>query len=118
MIWLTSCKTYASPPIYHLMKRFYLILNGLKRCSYEMEYFLKNFTKGRKLKETWALQGKISSKKPRLNRGSSEAQTGFEPVHQGVADPRLTAWLLRHTNIYAFFHAFMTPTGIEPVLPP
>ena len=30
-----------------------------------------------------------------MNRGSSEAQTGFEPVHQGVADPRLTAWLLR-----------------------
>lgn len=26
---------------------------------------------------------------------SSEAQTGFEPVNQGVADPRLTAWLLR-----------------------
>ena len=24
-----------------------------------------------------------------------EAQTGFEPVNQGVADPRLTAWLLR-----------------------
>ena len=24
-----------------------------------------------------------------------EAQTGFEPVNQGVADPRLTTWLLR-----------------------
>ena len=36
------------------------------------------------------MQGKKGSKKPRMNRGSSEAQTGFEPVHQGVADPRLT----------------------------
>ena len=27
---------------------------------------------------------------------SEEAQTGFEPVNQGVADPRLTTWLLRH----------------------
>ena len=26
-----------------------------------------------------------------------EAQTGFEPVNQGVADPRLTTWLLRLT---------------------
>ena len=26
---------------------------------------------------------------------SEEAQTGFEPVNQGVADPRLTTWLLR-----------------------
>ena len=26
---------------------------------------------------------------------SKEAQTGFEPVNQGVADPRLTTWLLR-----------------------
>ena len=25
-----------------------------------------------------------------------EARTGFEPVHQGVADPRLTAWLQSH----------------------
>ena len=25
-----------------------------------------------------------------------EAQTGFEPVNQGVADPCLTTWLLRH----------------------
>ena len=41
MIWLTNCKTYASPPIYHLMKRFYP-------------------------KETWASQGKKNSKKPRL----------------------------------------------------
>ena len=37
-----------------------------------------------------------------------EAQTGFEPVRTGVADHCLTAWLLR----------LMTPTGIEPVLPP
>ena len=24
-----------------------------------------------------------------------EAQIGFEPMNQGVADPRLTTWLLR-----------------------
>ena len=50
-----------------------------------------------------------------------EAQTGFEPVNQGVADPRLTAWLLRHIlNCITASNAFckMTPTGIEPVLPP
>ena len=29
-----------------------------------------------------------------------EAQTGFEPVNQGVADPRLTTWLLRLIHIY------------------
>ena len=33
-----------------------------------------------------------------------EAQTGFEPVNQGVADPRLTAWLLRHTIIWQYIH--------------
>ncbi len=38
-----------------------------------------------------------------------KAQTGFEPVDTGVADHCLTTWLLRHP---------MTPTGIEPVLPP
>ena len=32
-----------------------------------------------------------------LSISLKEAQTGFEPVHQGVADPRLTAWLLRLT---------------------
>ncbi len=36
-----------------------------------------------------------------MNRGSSEAQTGFEPVHQGVADPRLTTWLLRPILLYS-----------------
>ena len=72
------------------------------------------------LKETWASQGKRDSKKPRLIRGSSEAQTGFEPVHQGVADPRLTAWLLRLILYFIICrtHKKMTPTGIEPVLPP
>ena len=30
---------------------------------------------------------------------SEEAQTGFEPVNHGVADRRLTAWLLRHIHI-------------------
>ena len=53
-----------------------------------------------------------------MNRGSSEAQTGFEPVNQGVADPRLTAWLLRLIILYAAVFSKMTPTGIEPVLPP
>ena len=47
-----------------------------------------------------------------------EAQTGFEPVNQGVADPRLTAWLLRLIYIIKYFMFPMTPTGIEPVLPP
>ena len=54
-----------------------------------------------------------------------EAQTGFEPVNQGVADPRLTAWLLRRTLYYIIIFSEkckhfskMTPTGIEPVLPP
>ena len=45
-----------------------------------------------------------------------EAQTGFEPVNQGVADPRLTTWLLR--LILLLVRRLMTPTGIEPVLPP
>ena len=45
-----------------------------------------------------------------------EAQTGFEPVNQGVADPRLTTWLLR--LIWLLVRRLMTPTGIEPVLPP
>ena len=30
-----------------------------------------------------------------ISQGFLEAQTGFEPVNQGVADPRLTTWLLR-----------------------
>ena len=29
-----------------------------------------------------------------------EATIGFEPMNQGVADPRLTAWLCRHTVIF------------------
>ncbi len=45
-------------------------------------------------------------------QGFLEAQTGFEPVRTGVADHCLTAWLLRRK-----YHV-MTPTGIEPVLPP
>ncbi len=31
-------------------------------------------------------------------RDEKEAQTGFEPVNQGVADPCLTTWLLRHIS--------------------
>ena len=64
MIWLTSCKTYAFPPIYHLIKRFYLILNGLKRCLWKKEDFLKKLKKERELKETWAAQGKRATKNP------------------------------------------------------
>ena len=50
----------------------------------------------------------------------SEAQTGFEPVDTGVADHCLTTWLLRHYEIVekSFSDFSMTPTGIEPVLPP
>ena len=40
----------------------------------------------------------------------AEASTGFEPVDTGVADHCLTTWLRRRI--------LMTPTGIEPVLPP
>ena len=47
-----------------------------------------------------------------------EAQTGFEPVDNGVADRCLTTWLLRHNHKYALLNLKMTPTGIEPVLPP
>ncbi len=32
---------------------------------------------------------------PSVFKAFLEAQTGFEPVNQGVADPRLTTWLLR-----------------------
>jgi hypothetical protein len=46
-----------------------------------------------------------------------EAQTGFEPVNQGVADPRLTTWLLRR-NLYKISYCRMTPRGFEPLLPP
>ena len=56
------------------------------------------------------------SKKPEeYSSGFSEAQTGFEPVNQGVADPRLTTWLLRlihiyimHNKIYAYFIILFT----------
>ena len=52
-----------------------------------------------------------------------QAQTGFEPVNRGVADLCLTTWLLRHILLtYAvslqIMQEKMTPTGIEPVLPP
>ena len=49
-----------------------------------------------------------------------EAQTGFEPVDTGVADHCLTTWLLRHYEIVekSFSDFSVTPTGIEPVLPP
>ena len=38
--------------------------------------------------EQWKIPGITS-------RDFAEAQTRFELVHQGVADPRLTTWLLR-----------------------
>ena len=34
-----------------------------------------------------------------LSTYSLEATIGFEPMNQGVADPRLTTWLCRHNNI-------------------
>ena len=42
-------------------------------------------------------------KKPDINEFSStsdfnEATIGFEPMNQGVADPRLTTWLCRHRS--------------------
>ena len=55
------------------------------------------------------VSGQEKTPETRSFRGpSGEAQTGFEPVDTGVADHCLTTWLRRH----------MTPTGIEPVLPP
>ena len=61
-------------------------------------------------------------------RGDNQIWTG----DQGVADPRLTTWLCRHTPRVGFEPTTlrltaecstaelsrMTPTGIEPVLPP
>ena len=47
-----------------------------------------------------------------------EATTGFEPVDQGFADPRLTTWLCRHIFFYARSASLMTPTRFELVLPP
>ena len=53
-----------------------------------------------------------------------EATPGFEPGNQGFADPRLTTWLCRHILIIFYqkrnytSRLKMTPTGIEPVLPP
>ena len=57
------------------------------------------------------IAGKIDKKKPRMNRGSSEAQTGFEPVHQGVADPRLTTWLLRPILLYSTYPESMNDSN-------
>ena len=54
---------------------------------------------------------KKGNKKPRINRGSSEAQTGFEPVHQGVADPRLTTWLLRPILLYSTYPESMNDSN-------
>ena len=45
------------------------------------------------------------TRKTLIFRAFREAQTGFEPVHQGVADPRLTAWLLRHD--YKIWYRFV-----------
>ena len=51
---------------------------------------------------------KKESIKDSLKRGDNQIRTG----DKGVADPCLTAWLCRHIIF------LMTPTGIEPVLPP
>ena len=50
---------------------------------------------------------RITAKQKSL-RGANRIWTG----DKGVADPCLTAWLCRHIIF------LMTPTGIEPVLPP
>ena len=42
------------------------------------------------------------SKKNPISRILWEATIGFEPMNQGVADPRLTAWLCRHIYCYFF----------------
>ena len=47
-------------------------------------------------------------------RGASRIWTGDD----GVADRGLTTWLSHHIKLYASYEASMTPTGIEPVLPP
>ena len=47
------------------------------------------------------------TRKTLIFRAFWEAQTGFEPVHQGVADPRLTAWLLRHEHLATIFQSLM-----------
>ena len=41
---------------------------------------------------------------------SEEAQTGFEPVNHGVADRRLTAWLLRHIQLLKAPRVGLEPT--------
>ena len=48
----------------------------------------------------------------------TEVRAGFEPADNGVADRGLTTWLSHHIKLYASYEASMTPTGIEPVLPP
>ena len=50
-------------------------------------------------------------------RGDNQIRTG----DQGVADPRLTAWLCRHILFYTLKQSClnkMTPTRFELVLPP
>ena len=37
----------------------------------------------------------IIAKEKALRKESLEATIGFEPMNQGVADPRLTTWLCR-----------------------
>ena len=48
-------------------------------------------------KKTLSVQRFLFWKKP---LHFQEAQTGFEPVNQGVADPRLTTWLLRRICLF------------------
>ena len=73
----------------------------------------KELTRGKGVKVSCQKSGQRKNpEKSTFFEVSEEAQTGFEPVRTGVADHCLTAWLLRHILME------MTPTGIEPVLPP
>ena len=58
----------------------------------------KELTRGKGVKVSCQKSGQRKNpEKSIFFEVSEEAQTGFEPVNQGVADPRLTTWLLRHT---------------------
>ncbi len=56
----------------------------------------KELTGGKGVKVSCQKSGQGKNlEKSTFFEASEEAQTGFEPVNQGVADPRLTTWLLR-----------------------
>ena len=93
--------------------------NIIKRFSLRELRFLARgtFLCNREFQQNSLLHKKAWRKLFRLIK---EAQTGFEPVDTGVADHCLTTWLLRHYEIVekSFSDFSVTPTGIEPVLPP